>query len=120
MIGLLGYLIVFNPIFMQYDRAVLNFGNVTNSGTVGGLTNANQSMVFIEWDAVMINDDQTVNGSVYWVSAGAEYNSQNEIWIGQAGFTTILDTYVSSFTRDHILYLHFIIFICLLVLQNRA
>lgn len=53
-------------------------------------------MIVIEWDAVMIDANTTVNGTVYWVSAGAEYNSQNEIWIGQAGFTTIMDNYVST------------------------
>jgi len=65
---------------------------VTNAG--GTSNSVNDSMVYIEWDAVMIDDPSTVNGSLYWVSAGAEYNGQNDIWIGQAGFTTILDNYV--------------------------
>lgn len=39
--------------------------------------------------------DETVqNGSVYWVSAGAEYNGANEVWVGQASFATITDALV--------------------------
>ena len=71
---------------------MIDFGNVTNSGT-GSVSN--QSQMNIEWDAVMIDNDKTLNGTFYWVSAGAEYSRQNEIWIGQAGFTTIQDNYVS-------------------------
>ena len=31
----------------------------------------------------------------YWVSAGAEYNKENEVWVGQASFTAKQDSYVS-------------------------
>ena len=65
---------------------------MTNSGA--DETVNNHSMVFIEWDAVMIDNPDTQNGSVYWVSAGAEYNQADEIWIGQAALKTILDDMV--------------------------
>jgi hypothetical protein len=80
---------------LNYDRAVLNFGNVTCSG--GTINSLNDTSIFIEWDAVMINT--AVNNTLYWVSAGAEYNNQDEIWIGQAGFTSFIDNYNTS-TKD--------------------
>ena len=80
----------------QYDRAILNLENVTNSGS--STDQSYHSMVFIEWDAVMIDNAATGNGSLYWVSAGVEYNNENEVWVGQASFTTIIDSMVSTFT----------------------
>jgi len=74
---------------VQYDWAVLNFGNVTNDGTAtNGISDV---QLYIDWDVVML--DTAINGTQYWVSAGAQYNSQNEIWIGQAGFNSIIDNY---------------------------
>jgi len=51
-------------------------------------------MIFIEWDVITL--DTIDNNTQYWVSAGAEYNNRDEIWIGQAGFTSLLDDYDSS------------------------
>ena len=49
-----------------------------------------------EWQAIMVENADTVNASTYWVSAGAEYENENEIWVGQFSFTTIIDEYVST------------------------
>ena len=57
----------------------------------------NDTQIFIEWDVVML--DTAVNNTQYWVSAGAQYNSQNEIWIGQAGLNAFIDSYNSVSCR---------------------
>ena len=44
----------------------------------------------------MIDSNATVNGSTVWVSAGAEYNNDEEIWIGQASFETIVEDFVRN------------------------
>ncbi|XP_055958297.1 uncharacterized protein LOC126827499 [Patella vulgata] len=66
-----------NSIF--YDWAVIDFGNVTNSDA----NNAEHDIV-ITYEAVMIHNDNTVQSTTYWISAGAEFNDENEVWIGQA------------------------------------
>ena len=45
----------------------------------------------------MIENTATINGSTYWVSAGAEYNEDKEVWVGQASFMAVDDNYVSVF-----------------------
>ncbi|XP_025107896.1 uncharacterized protein LOC112572434 [Pomacea canaliculata] len=69
-----------------FDRAVIDFGNVTFKSTP---TSEADVSISITWDAVMIDNVQTQNSTVYWVSAGAEYNYENEVWVGQASFTAI-------------------------------
>ena len=44
----------------------------------------------------MIDSNATVNGTMVWVSAGAEYNNDEEIWIGQASFETIVEEFVRN------------------------
>ena len=44
----------------------------------------------------MIDSNATVNGTTVWVSAGAEYNNDEEIWIGQASFETIVEEFVRN------------------------
>ena len=44
----------------------------------------------------MIDSNTTVNGTTVWVSAGAEYNNDEEIWIGQASFETIVEEFVRN------------------------
>lgn len=73
-----------------YDRAIIDFGNVTNSIT--DLSTETASSIFITWNAVMIQNAATVDQAVYWVSAGAEYNYEMEIWVGQASFTARTNT----------------------------
>jgi len=74
---------------VQHDRAVFDFGNVTNDGSSNALDS--DSMIHIEWDAVTIDTIQ--NNTEYWVSAGAAYNDEDDIWVGQAGFMSLLDDY---------------------------
>ena len=53
-------------------------------------------MIVIEWDVVMIDSNSVENGSSYWVSAGAEYDNEQNVWVGQASFMTIVETFVSD------------------------
>ncbi len=53
-------------------------------------------MVIICWEAVMINNNKTVNGTTYWVSTGAEYNNQNEVYVAQASFIANTEDMVST------------------------
>ena len=48
------------------------------------------SIITITYEAIMILNGATVDGNVYWVSAGAEYDNENKIWVGQA--STTVDT----------------------------
>ena len=78
---------IFHPVCCcQYDRAVMALGNVSNNGDAS--TPANDSMVYIEWDVIVINiNDTASNDNVHWVSAGAAYDNDSEVWVGQMSFT---------------------------------
>ena len=52
--------------------------------------------LYIYRSVVMIDSNATVNGTTVWVSAGAEYNNDEEIWIGQASFETIVEEFVRN------------------------
>lgn len=69
-----------------HDRAIINLGTVT----VNKCDALAECTIVITYEALMV-DDTVQNGSVYWVSAGAEYNNANEVWVGQASFATITD-----------------------------
>ena len=84
-------------ITQQYDRAILDFGNVTNTGAV--TNDVSEEVIIIEWDAVVIQNPLTDDAEDYWVSAGAEYNTETEIWVGQASFNLLTTLPVS--TRLH-------------------
>lgn len=73
----------------QFDRAIIDFGNVTNTFT--DQNDESASAIIITWDAVMIQNDNTVHDAVYWVSAGAEYNYEMEVFVAQASFTAKTD-----------------------------
>ncbi|XP_064633711.1 uncharacterized protein LOC135491664 isoform X2 [Lineus longissimus] len=80
--------IVYDARFGVYpfDRAIINMGNLSCAS--GAQKGEEQKIeVHIEFDAVMVNCKE--QGKTYWVSAGAEYNNENEIWVGQASFKTI-------------------------------
>ncbi|KAL3853681.1 hypothetical protein ACJMK2_017204 [Sinanodonta woodiana] len=64
-----------------YDRAMIYFGNVTHTGA------GSDNSIVVTYEAVMVSNPSTQNGAEYWVSAGAEYNSESEVWVGQASFT---------------------------------
>ena len=79
----------------QYDRAVMSLGNVSNNGDAS--TPANDSMVYIEWDVVVINiNDTASNDNLHWVSAGAAYDNDSEVWVGQMSFTAESDLFSVS------------------------
>ncbi|XP_067685457.1 uncharacterized protein [Haliotis asinina] len=80
---------------LYIDRAVINLGNVTNSG-LDTASEANNQIV-INYDAVML-DTVPNNGSKFWVSAGAEYNDEADVWVGQASFICITDVETFSAT----------------------
>lgn len=42
-----------------------------------------------------MENPSTKAGEVYWVSAGAEYNNENEVWVGQASFVAFPNDTVS-------------------------
>lgn len=42
-----------------------------------------------------MENPSTNAGEVYWVSAGAEYNNENEVWVGQASFVAFPNDTVS-------------------------
>ncbi|CAE1260993.1 unnamed protein product [Acanthosepion pharaonis] len=67
-----------------FDRAVFNFGNVTNN--MNDVTKAENSILQIDFNATMINPatSSSIKNQTFWVSAGAEYNNQNDIWVGQS------------------------------------
>jgi len=79
---------------------VIEFGDVTNDGSSNALDS--DSMIYVEWDAVTIDTIQ--NNTEYWVSAGVQYNNEDEIWIGQASFMSLLDDYSSVRIRMSTLY----------------
>ena len=80
-------------VTQQYDRAILDFGNVTNTGAV--TNDVSEEVIIIEWDAVVIQNPLTDDTEDYWVSAGAEYNTETEIWVGQASFNLLTTLPVS-------------------------
>ena len=61
----------------------MNLGNITNAG---GATEGEDEMIIIEWDAVLIENPEIIDGAFYWVSAGAEFDGGTEVWIGQSSF----------------------------------
>ena len=65
----------------QYDRVILDFGNLTCDASQSA---ADDCRVYITWSTVMVDNPLTTNGSSYWLSSGAEYNNDDEVWVGQA------------------------------------
>ncbi|XP_070193766.1 uncharacterized protein [Littorina saxatilis] len=83
-----------NSSTVYFDRAILDFGNVTNTAACN---DESECAIVITWDAVMIQNDATVHDAVYWVSAGAEYNYEMEVWVGQASFSAKTDANPNGF-----------------------
>ena len=71
-------------IYFQPDRAIINFGNVQNTG-------GSADTITILYSAVMVENPSTTNGNSYWISAGAEFDSENYLWVGQAPVTADYD-----------------------------
>ena len=70
-------------------------GIVTNDGS--DTANIEASTIIIDWEAIMISNTATVDQQTYWVSAGAEYNNESTIWVGQASFVAINDGNLVSY-----------------------
>lgn len=69
-----------------YDRAVFDFGQVTNGDVVGdGTTNTADSTITITFTAALIKNTQYTNDTVI-VTAGAEYDSEKYVWVSQASY----------------------------------
>ena len=81
----------------QYDRAIIDFGDVTITET-GSTSHHTDQTIVIEWDAVVIKNEAVDETEDYWVSAGAEFNNETEIWIGQASFNLNATVPVSDVT----------------------
>jgi hypothetical protein len=60
-----------------------------------GCNTADECSIRIEYEAILLENPTTNAGEVYWVSAGAEYNNENEVWVGQASFTAFPNDTVS-------------------------
>lgn len=76
---------------------MVDFGTIQNSGSA--ITSAANSIV-ISFLVVIIDNKQT-SGVSMWITAGAEYYSGNEIWIGQTALPFLADTV--EFSREIIL-----------------
>ena len=80
-------------LYLQYDRAVLDFGTVANTGSDTTLPAA--SKILITFEAVVNNHKSFTDGETYWVSAGAEYLNKAKVWVGQSSFTGKVASIVS-------------------------
>ncbi|KAF2346322.1 hypothetical protein FHG87_022922, partial [Trinorchestia longiramus] len=67
------------------DRATINFGNIKNSATVGG-PDFTDSTIKILFDVSLIPNPAYLNDTAI-VTAGAEYDSNNYVWVSQASYT---------------------------------
>ncbi|XP_069952979.1 uncharacterized protein [Cherax quadricarinatus] len=88
-----------NPNFGTfYDRAIIDFGNVTNSDTYSsGQTDYTDSTISITFTATLVINSNYNNNTVV-VTAGAEYDSQNMVWVSQEthNFSMTAGSYVQS------------------------
>ncbi|XP_070558196.1 uncharacterized protein [Ptychodera flava] len=76
---------------MQPDVATFELGSVSNNGLDG--VNINSSQIYIEFDAIMVFESTVIEGGIYWISVGAQYDGGDQVWIGQKSFTTSLTNY---------------------------
>ncbi|XP_021350977.1 uncharacterized protein LOC110448839 isoform X2 [Mizuhopecten yessoensis] len=76
---------------VYYDRAVINLGVVTNNlcSTLA------QCQMLISYKAVMIDNPLVTDGQ-YWISAGAEYENQAFLWVGQCSVDIVMDKVISA------------------------
>ena len=62
---------------------------MTNSAS--DLSSFDASTLTVTYEAVMLDDAATL-AQDYWVSVGAEYNNENDVWVGQASLTADTST----------------------------
>ena len=75
---------------------MIDFGDVTNDGSSNAQDS--DSQIIIEWDVITL--DYMDNNTLYWVTAGAEYNNGDDIWLGSAAFISLIDDYANVCTRQ--------------------
>ncbi|XP_068218814.1 LOW QUALITY PROTEIN: uncharacterized protein [Palaemon carinicauda] len=88
--------LVKNPKFGSfYDRAVINFGKVKNSDTVGdGTTDTADSEIIITFRAVLIQNLAYLNDTAT-VTAGAEYDQEKYVWVSQSSHSVDMNPAVT-------------------------
>ena len=69
---------------IQHDRAILDFGVLTNIAR--GSQSEDYDWIKIQFSAKVQDHPTFIAPSVYWVSAGVQYNNAANIWVGQASF----------------------------------
>lgn len=84
------------------DRVILDFGTLQNTAADDGGADKSDSTIHITFGASLIlNDDYTNSTAI--VTAGAEYDSENYVWVSQASYTYDMNpgySYPSQITID--------------------
>ncbi|GAB1609590.1 hypothetical protein Ahia01_001244800 [Argonauta hians] len=68
------------------NRAIIDLGNVTNSGK--SKTSYKDSIIKIDFTFIVVDDTSaaSVVDKTFWISTGIEYNSKNDVWVGQESY----------------------------------
>lgn len=70
----------------QNDRAILNFGSLKNTAPADSGADKSDSTIKITFRASLIVNTAYTNTTAI-VTAGAEYDNQNYVWVSQASYT---------------------------------
>ncbi|OWF45821.1 hypothetical protein KP79_PYT11255 [Mizuhopecten yessoensis] len=69
---------------VQYDsRCVYDLGDVTN---IDATNDIEDSILRLEWEAILVSVGSYADNDVYWISEGVEYNNSYNVWIGQVSY----------------------------------
>lgn len=79
----------------QYDRAILDLGNVT--GNTDCESSSVDCSVVIDYEALLVETPEGSENETYWISAGAEYLNEQNVWVGQASITVVDNETVSMY-----------------------
>ncbi|XP_033745540.1 uncharacterized protein LOC117331055 [Pecten maximus] len=72
---------------VTYDsRCVLDLNDVTNTDATNDIED---SILRLQYEAILVSLGTYSNGSVYWISSGLEYNNSYNVWIGQASYNLL-------------------------------
>ncbi|XP_077978323.1 uncharacterized protein LOC144433822 [Glandiceps talaboti] len=77
----------------RYDRAVLEFGEVENTGS--DTSDPEASKIKIAFDAIMQNNPDVADGDTIYVSGAVDYN-EDQSWGGQIPFTFEYEDWVKT------------------------
>ncbi|XP_069141312.1 uncharacterized protein [Argopecten irradians] len=75
----------------NYDRVIIALGNVQNTQC----TTLSECQIVIDYKAIMI-DNPLVSDNTYYVSAGAEYDNSEFIWVGQCSVDLVQNNVVAE------------------------